>query len=141
MKKKIISNSVHETLLIAEKLGNNIKEKSLITLRGDLGAGKTVFTKGIASGLGIKQDITSPTFSLMEIYEGKPNLYHFDLYRIESINELVHLGFEEYWGIKGVSVIEWPEIALELLPDDRIDVSIVSIDEKRRIITIEYPGN
>ena len=141
MKKKIISNSVHETLLITEKLGNNIKEKSLITLRGDLGAGKTVFTKGIASGLGIKQDITSPTFSLMEIYEGKPNLYHFDLYRIESINELVHLGFEEYWGIKGVSVIEWPEIALELLPDDRIDVSIVSIDEKRRIITIEYPGN
>lgn len=140
MQKTVISNSAEETINIAEEIGRNVKEKSVITLRGDLGAGKTIFAKGIASGMGIDQEITSPTFSLMEIYKGNPDLYHFDLYRIENINELINLGFEEYWGIIGVSVIEWPEIALDHLPERRIDIFIGFIDENRRSITIEYTG-
>ena len=140
MKKTFISNSADETISIAREIGASAKGKTVITLHGDLGAGKTIFTKGIAEGLGIKEDITSPTFSLMEIYEGNPDLYHFDLYRIENINELLNLGFEEFWGIRGVSVIEWPEIALDLLPGKRIDIFIAYINENRRTITIEYTG-
>jgi len=141
MKKTFISNSVNETIHIAREIGQNAHDRSIITLRGELGAGKTIFTKGIASGMDITQDITSPTFSLMEIYDGNPDLYHFDLYRIENLNELLNLGFEDYWGIRGVSVIEWPEIALDILPEKRIDIFISYIDENRRSITIEYTGH
>jgi tRNA threonylcarbamoyladenosine biosynthesis protein TsaE len=141
MKKSYISSSVDETISIAMEIGKNAPEKSVITLRGELGSGKTVFVKGIAAGMEITQDITSPTFSIMEIYEGSPDLYHFDLYRIETMNELLNLGFEDYWGIRGVSVIEWPDIALDILPEKRIDIFIDYIDENRRSITIEYTGH
>ena len=77
----------------------------------------------------------------MEIYEGNPSLYHFDLYRIENINEFTNLRFEEYWENNGVSVIEWPEKVLNMLPEKRIDILIEYIDENRRKITIEYTGH
>ena len=138
MKKTIISNSPEETFSFARDLGSEIQPKSIIALRGDLGSGKTIFTKGFAEGLGINEDITSPTFSLMETYEGDTVLYHFDLYRIENLNEFENLRFEDYWEGDGVSVIEWPEKAGNLLPGKRIDISIEYIDENRRKITVEY---
>jgi len=141
MKKTIISNSSDETFALGSALGEKIGRKSVVALYGDLGAGKTVFAKGIAAGLGITGDITSPTFSLMEVYEGNITLYHFDLYRIEDPNEFANLSFEEYWEGDGVSVIEWPEIAKEILPSKKINVRIEYIDENRRTITIEYPDN
>ncbi len=141
MKKTIISNSPEETFSFAENLGKNIDIPAVIALYGDLGAGKTIFTKGLAIGLGIKEDITSPTFSLMESYKGEKTLYHFDLYRIEDLNEFDNLRFEEYWEGDGVSVIEWPEKAGDLLPEKRINVFIEYIDENRREITVEYTGN
>ncbi len=139
MKKTIISNSAEETFHFAREFGREIKKNSVVTLRGDLGTGKTIFTKGIAEGLGIKEEITSPTFSLMETYENDIPLHHFDLYRIENLNEFDNLRFEEYWDGDGVSVIEWPEKAGSLLPEKRIDVIIEYIDENRRRITVEYP--
>jgi len=141
MKNTIISNSPEETFSLAENLGKNIDTPSVIALYGDLGAGKTIFTKGLAIGLGIEEDITSPTFSLMESYQGEKTLYHFDLYRIENLNEFDNLRFEEYWEGDGVSVIEWPEKAGDLLPEKRINVFIEYIDENRREITVEYTGN
>ncbi len=141
MKKTFISNSETETFSFARKFAGDIRRSTVIALRGDLGSGKTIFTKGLAQGLGITEDITSPTFSLMEIYEGDINLYHFDLYRIENLNEFDNLRFEEYWEGDGVSIIEWPEKAEDLLPGKRIDIIIEYIDEFRREITIEYTGD
>jgi len=141
MKKTIISNSPEETFSLAEDLGKKINAPIVIALSGDLGSGKTIFTKGLAAGLGIEEDITSPTFSLMESYQGEKTLYHFDLYRIENLNEFDNLRFEEYWEGDGVSVIEWPEKAGDLLPEKRINVFIEYIDENRREITVEYTDN
>ncbi len=141
MKETITSNSPEETFLFAEELGRRISNSSVIALYGDLGAGKTIFTKGLARGLGIDEDITSPTFSLMESYEGDKPLHHFDLYRIENLNEFENLRFEEYWEGDGISVIEWPEKAGDLLPENRINVFIEYIDEIRREITVEYTCN
>lgn len=140
MNKTFISNSQEETYSFAKEFIRDIPAGSVIALRGDLGSGKTVFTKGIADGLGIKDDVTSPTFSLMETYEADIPLHHFDLYRIENINEFTNLKFEEYWYGDGISVIEWPEKAEEILPARRIDIIIEYIDECRRGITVEYTG-
>ena len=148
MKKIIISNSSDETFALGKKLSEKIQKKSIVAIYGNLGAGKTIFAKGIAAGLGIVDDITSPTFSLMEVYEGNITLYHFDLYRINDPNEFTNLSFEEYWEGDGVSVIEWAEIAENILPKKRINVYIEYMDENInenieniRKITIEYPDN
>jgi tRNA threonylcarbamoyladenosine biosynthesis protein TsaE len=141
MKKVLITNSPEETFLLAESIGRETPAGYVITLKGELGTGKTIFAKGIANGMGIIDDVTSPTFSLMEIHDGEPPLFHFDLYRIEDISEFRNLGFEEYWGNRGVSVIEWPEKVLDLLPYKRTDILIEYIDENRRRITVEYTGN
>ncbi|HNX25472.1 MAG TPA: tRNA (adenosine(37)-N6)-threonylcarbamoyltransferase complex ATPase subunit type 1 TsaE [Spirochaetota bacterium] len=140
MNKTFISNSAEDTFSFAREFIKKISGKTVIALRGDLGSGKTIFTKGIADGLGIKEDITSPTFSLMETYEADIPLHHFDLYRIENINEFANLRFEEYWESEGISVIEWPEKAEGLLPEKRIDITIEYIDENRRKINVEYTG-
>ena len=141
MKNTIISNSSDETFSFASELGKNLQKKSIVALYGNLGAGKTIFAKGLAAGLGIVDDITSPTFSLLEVYEGDITLYHFDLYRIDDRDEFLNLSFEEYWEGDGVSVIEWPEIAENILPKKRINVNIEYIDENIRRITVEYPDN
>lgn len=135
-----ISQSPEETFETAARLASRLKRGDIVALNGDLGAGKTVFAKGIASGLGITDELTSPTFNIMEVYDAGIPLYHFDLYRIENINEFAQLRFEEYWEGDGVSVIEWPEKCGDLLPERRIDVNIGYIDENRRRITIEYTG-
>lgn len=141
MKQVIESRSCGETLEIAEKIGSMASRGDIITLSGDLGTGKTVFARGIASGLGIEEYITSPTFSLMEVHDGNMPLYHFDLYRIEKPSELDELFFEEYWEGDGVSVIEWPERAAGRLPDRVISVTLEYTGPESRRITIEHPDD
>jgi tRNA threonylcarbamoyladenosine biosynthesis protein TsaE len=132
---------MEETLDLAEELGRNAAPGSIFALIGDLGAGKTILAKGIARGLGISDEITSPTFTLMEIYEGPVPLYHFDLYRINRTEELDQLFFEEYWEGDGVSIIEWADRALDRLPASRTTITIEYLNETSRSIAIEHPGD
>ncbi len=139
--KTIITNSPEETMKLAKDMGKELKPGAVITLSGELGAGKTLFTKGIARGMGIDEEITSPSFSLLEIHEGDLTLYHFDLYRIEFPDELEELYFEEYWEGEGVSIIEWPERAHEILPEKRTEICIEYMNSNSRRITIEHLDN
>ncbi len=141
MKKQLITTSSDENFLLGERLGHDLKKGDIVALTGDLGAGKTIIAKGIARGMGIADDITSPTFTLMEIYDGCIPLYHFDLYRIENEMELDLLYFEEYWEGNGVSVIEWAERAGNRLPDKTNHIYIEYMNEVSRRIVIEYPDN
>ncbi len=137
----MISHSMEETLALAEQLGKEAVRGAVFALVGDLGAGKTIIAKGIARGMGITDEITSPTFTLMEVYEGPLPLYHFDLYRINREEELDQLFFEEYWEDDGISVIEWADRAPGRLPETRITILVEYLDETSRSITIEYPGD
>ncbi|MCU0846960.1 MAG: tRNA (adenosine(37)-N6)-threonylcarbamoyltransferase complex ATPase subunit type 1 TsaE [Spirochaetes bacterium] len=140
--KRIFSSHTHEkTFEIAKNLGKTAGKGDIFALYGDLGSGKTVMAKGIASGMGIKEEVTSPTFNLLEVYDGRLTLYHFDLYRIESEKELDMLFFEEYWEGDGVSVIEWAERAGTRLPERIIRVGLEYVDETTRRISIEYPDD
>lgn len=141
MIRNVISRSVEDTLAIAEELGRNSGPGTVFALIGDLGTGKTIIAKGIAKGLGITDDITSPTFTLLEIYEGVIPFYHFDLYRINSDIELDQLDFESYWEDDGVSVIEWADRAPGRLPACHVRIHIEYKNESDRSITIEYPGD
>ena len=138
------SHSAEDT----EKIGCELAKKALpgdiYCLSGELGAGKTVFAKGFAKGLGITARVTSPTFTILNEYGGgKVNLYHFDLYRLESPEELVGIGFEEYLFGEGVTLIEWPEKAGNLLPAHavhiKIETSFIENPDYRRF-TVERGG-
>ncbi len=135
---KYITDSADETLKLGEKFGKNLKPGQVVALIGDLGSGKTVFTKGIAKGLGIKDHlhVNSPSFVIIKKYEGSPPLYHFDLYRLDSVRDLDTVGHEEYFYSKGISVIEWADRALEALPDKYITVKFRHSGETRREIKI-----
>lgn len=141
MKKEIYTHSEQETLQWAENFAKSLEKGAVVALSGELGSGKTIIAKGIARGVGIDDDITSPTFTLLEVYGGAIPLYHFDLYRIESAAEFTCLGFEEYWEGDGISVVEWAERAKGLLPECAIQVTIEYITATQRKITIEYPCN
>ena len=112
--KRVETTTAEETLALGIQLGGTVKQGDVIALYGGLGAGKTVLAKGIAQGLDIKEDVTSPTFTLLRQYTGRLILCHFDLYRIEDEQELEHIGFYDYLGGDNVCVIEWPENASEL---------------------------
>jgi tRNA threonylcarbamoyladenosine biosynthesis protein TsaE len=140
MEKVTVSSSEAETLALAESLGRNARAGDVFALYGDLGTGKTVIARGIARGLGIPDDITSPTFTLLDIYDGgRLTLYHFDLYRVENELELDYLGFEEYWEGEGVSVIEWAGRAESRLPERSIKIRLEYAGGPGRGIRIEYP--
>jgi len=141
MKKKIESHSTSETFNLAKELAQKAKNGTIFALTGDLGSGKTIFAKGVAQALNIKEDITSPTFNLLEIYEGSKKFYHFDLYRIENEIEFDNLFFEEYWEDDGISVIEWAERAKNRITGNIIKITFEYIDESSRRITIEHPGH
>ncbi len=141
MTDQFISHSEEETRAFAERLGRSARPGAVFAVTGGLGAGKTIMAKGIAKGMGIDEEITSPTFTLLEIYEGDPPLYHFDLYRIERSEELDSLFFEEYWEGEGVSVIEWADRASGRLPRDRTVIMIERTGDTSRRITIERPGD
>ena len=134
-----ITNSQEETFDVGYELGKKAKKGDIFGLIGDLGTGKTILAKGIAKGLGINEEITSPTFTLLEVYEAAIPLYHFDLYRISDDSELENLFFEEYWYGDGVSVIEWAERAMKRLPNDIFIIRLEYTGKNRRKIIIEHP--
>ncbi|MDO6355852.1 tRNA (adenosine(37)-N6)-threonylcarbamoyltransferase complex ATPase subunit type 1 TsaE [Caloramator sp. CAR-1] len=133
---KVKSNSQEMTFEIGLKIAKLLKKGDVISLNGDLGAGKTHLVKGIAKGLEVHEDITSPTFTIVNEYDGKMPLYHFDVYRISDISELYEIGFEEYIYGEGVSVIEWGNLVEELLPDYTIKINIRILDDNTREIEI-----
>lgn len=141
--KKFITNSTEETVNVGYKLGRLLNKGDIITLTGDLGAGKTAFTGGIAAGLGIKGYITSPTFTIVNEYEGELPLYHFDVYRIADPDEMFEIGFEEYLEGSGIVVIEWADMVKSLLPSEFIGVDIKKDEitgEDARIVTFNFIG-
>lgn len=133
--KKLEINSLEEMEDFGYKLGCLFEGGEVVTLNGDLGAGKTTLTKSIARGLGIEEHITSPTFTIVNEYEGRLKLYHFDVYRLESPDEMYDLGYEEYFYSDGVSVVEWAEIVYQTLPEEKLEIYIYrgEGDEQRTI--------
>lgn len=137
--KIIISNSPEETKEVAKKFAKSLTSGTIVLLTGDLGAGKTVFAKGFAEGLGVRDEVTSPTFTIMNIYDNKMN--HFDLYRLESIEEFLGIGAEEELYSDKISLVEWPEkVGLDFFPSEAVVVSILKRDEKIREIKISLNG-
>ena len=134
-----ISNSAEETLRIGESLAKKLKRGDCVAMTGDLGAGKTVLTKGIAKGLGVKnaQYVNSPTFVIIKQYKGKIPLYHFDLYRLDHPGALDSENFEEYFYGQGVTVVEWAERVSGLLPKRRWEVTLKVAGENKRRISIK----
>lgn len=136
--KKFVTHSADETENFALNFAKTLSGGMVVELIGDLGAGKTVFAKGFAKGLGIGQPITSPTFALLNTYEGKFLLNHFDLYRIEDMDELYVLGFEDIFNDSlAISLIEWPQIAESLLPKERFRITINKLSDNDREIIVE----
>lgn len=139
---KIILNGLDETSEFGIKLGSLLGPGDVVCLNGELGAGKTTLTKSIGLGLGVDDYITSPTFSLINEYQGKYPVYHFDVYRLENTEELYDLGFDEYFYGRGVSIIEWAEKIEDFLPEERIVLDIENIDNNHiRNIKITIFGN
>mgnify|MGYP000243711625 FL=1 len=123
--------SENETFQVGKALGDKAEKGQIYTLTGDLGVGKTVFTKGLAEGLGITEPISSPTFTIVQIYEnGKLPLYHFDVYRIGDVEEMEEIGYEDYFYGDGVCLIEWANLIGEILPEGIIPVTIEKDLEK-----------
>nr|MBQ3462299.1 tRNA (adenosine(37)-N6)-threonylcarbamoyltransferase complex ATPase subunit type 1 TsaE [Clostridia bacterium] len=127
---KYISNSYDETLTIASEFAKTLGEGDVLCMYGDLGAGKTAFVQGLAKGLDIDEPITSPTFTIVNEYEGTLPLYHFDVYRIADSDEMYEVGFDEYVYGEGVSVIEWCELIEDILPEKRYNITITKNYEK-----------
>ena len=135
---KHITHSAEETIAFAEKIGALLKCGDVIAYKGGLGAGKTTFTRGLAAGLGLADEVISPTFALVNEYRGKDiTLSHFDMYRIESLSDLEATGFYDYPLEDSVFAIEWSENIIEALPANTIFISIAYIDEDTREILIE----
>ncbi|WP_102028728.1 tRNA (adenosine(37)-N6)-threonylcarbamoyltransferase complex ATPase subunit type 1 TsaE [Salirhabdus sp. Marseille-P4669] len=134
----IHTNSPEETMAFAEKLATYLKPGNVLTLEGDLGAGKTTFTKGLAKGLKIKRTVNSPTFTIVKEYEGIYPLYHIDAYRLENSEE--DIGFEDYFAGDGVTVVEWATYISDFLPDTLLNVSITYESENARKIQLMPQG-
>ncbi|NSJ15948.1 tRNA (adenosine(37)-N6)-threonylcarbamoyltransferase complex ATPase subunit type 1 TsaE [[Clostridium] scindens] len=139
----IESNCEKETYELGCRLGQEARAGQVYTLVGDLGVGKTVFTKGLAAGLGIEEPVSSPTFTIVQVYEeGSLPFYHFDVYRIGDVEEMDEVGFEDYVYGEGVSLIEWANLIEEILPQHYTEVKIEKDLEKgfdyRRISICEY---
>jgi tRNA threonylcarbamoyladenosine biosynthesis protein TsaE len=136
---KYISDSEEMTTYLGYRLGKLLKPDSIICLNGDLAAGKTTFTKGIGKALGVKRVINSPTFTLLKIYEGDLTLYHIDAYRLAEND--ADLGFDEYFDLGGVTVIEWYEYLKHILPKDYLEISFRLIDDRTRVINFIPHGD
>ena len=133
----IATKNYKETILLGERIGRSLKPDDIVALSGCLGAGKTTLIQGIAKGLGVENWVTSPTFTLINEFEGKLNLYHIDLYRIENIDDAEDLAIEEYFTKGGVTVIEWAEKIDSILPEKTIRIGIKIVSENERSIDIK----
>ncbi|CUT00710.1 tRNA (adenosine(37)-N6)-threonylcarbamoyltransferase complex ATPase subunit type 1 TsaE [Candidatus Chrysopegis kryptomonas] len=129
---KFISNSEDETIQIAIKFSELLKPGDVVALYGELGSGKTRFVQGVCKGLGVSETVNSPTFIIMNKYEGRLTVYHFDFYRVNSIDEIIDLGFREFVYNDAVSLIEWAEVAYEILPEKRYEVYLRFTDEENK---------
>lgn len=133
------TKSAEETMSFAEKLGSHLQKGDVLTLAGDLGAGKTTFTKGLAKGLGVTRTVNSPTFTIIKEYSGRLPLYHMDVYRLEDSDE--DLGFEEYFSGDGVCVVEWAVFIEDYLPEERLELVISHKGDDEREIQLRPIGN
>ncbi|ANU15125.1 ATPase YjeE, predicted to have essential role in cell wall biosynthesis [Planococcus halocryophilus Or1] len=131
-------NSPEETESFAIDLAERLEPGDLLTLEGDLGAGKTTFTKGLAKGLGIQRMVNSPTFTILKQYSGRLELNHFDVYRLENSDE--DIGFDEFFNSEAVSVVEWARFIEEYLPKERLEITINRQSEQGRKMTLNPIG-
>lgn len=134
---RVITHSAQETIDFAKTIGEKLRGGDIIAYQGGLGAGKTTFTRGLAIGMGLPDDVTSPTFALVNEYRGKTNLYHFDMYRIMSSESLETTGFYDYMNDDNVLAVEWSENIEDALPDNTIIITLERIDDETRKITVD----
>lgn len=136
-----VSNSENETIGFGLNLAKKLKDKDVVCIYGDLGAGKTCLVKGIVEGLGISDEyVRSPTFAIINKYSAETPVYHLDFYRVESAQEIGQLGIEEFSGREGITLIEWPEKALKHLPQNRWEIKIDILGENKRGLKTTCPG-
>ena len=140
--KVFASRSPLETIEVGIKIGKTLQQGDVVLLSGDLGAGKTEMARGIATGLGSEDPVTSPTYALMNQYRAGLPIYHFDLYRLKNVAELEQLGFEEFAGSgKGVTIVEWPDEFIKCMPDDYIRIFLKrNGPEDERTVSLEAVG-
>ena len=139
LKYKLNSDSPERTDKIGMAIGRQLKGKDIICLMGELGAGKTTLIKGIARGAGVKENVSSPSFKLINEYEGTVPFYHFDLYRLGGINDIRELGYREYFYGGGITVVEWAEKLKLLLPEERMEIYLTYVDDSTREMEIRSP--
>jgi tRNA threonylcarbamoyladenosine biosynthesis protein TsaE len=139
----VVSHSVEETAAIGESLGKLLRPGDFIALAGDLGAGKTHFTQGVARGLGVSPDIcvASPSYTLLNEYTGRIPLYHFDLYRLDGDGDIRDLGFDEYFSGRGVCVVEWADRLVSELPEEYLRIEFILTGDTERRMEISWNGS
>ena len=140
---EIVSNSEEDTINLAEKIAKQLKKGDIIVLSGELGSGKTKFTEGILKYFNLQEEISSPTFTIVNEYNSeKFNIYHFDVYRISDIDEFLEIGGDEYFE-KGISIIEWGEMIENILPNNYMKISFYRNNQNinKRILKIEFFGD
>lgn len=137
---QFLSHSTQETEAIGEELAQKLRGGDVLAFTGSLGMGKTAFTRGLARGLGCRGRVTSPTFTIVNEYEGKTPLFHFDMYRLGSSDELFDIGWDDYLARGGVCAVEWSERVFDALPEDTIFVDIARTDEHEDWRTITVTG-
>ena len=138
---RVVSRSTDETLELAGTVGDLLRAGDVVSLVGDLGAGKTVFARGVARALGVTEPVVSPSFTIVREYDGRMPLVHVDVYRIDSVQELYDLGFEELVRDDAVTLVEWGDMIDGLLPADRLDVRLAPGDtDDERVVEIEGHG-
>ncbi len=136
---EILSKSERETEIAGKRLAEYLRPGMVVALFGNLGMGKTAFVRGIAEGLGITNRVNSPTFTIVNEYDGAVPLFHFDMYRLSSANELFEIGWDDYLERGGVCVVEWSEKVTGAFPEDTIKVLISRVGDNQRNITIIFP--
>lgn len=139
--RSLTSHSPQETKAIAGKLTVLLEKGDIVSLTGDLGAGKTCFVQGLAQAMNLDFNITSPTFTLIKEYTGPLPLYHFDVYRLSSTQELVEIGYEEYFFDSGITVVEWGDKVAPLFPEDFLEIEFHRLKGNNRKLIIKPYGN
>ena len=133
------THSAAETRAFGERLAAELRPGDVVLLEGDLGAGKSELARGVARGLGVTETVTSPSFTILNVYEsGRVPLYHFDWYRLESAEELFEMGMDEYLGGDGIALVEWPGRCPEALPEKCLRIAIEQTGETERRITMSH---
>ncbi len=139
-KLEILTGSPDETQKLGRTIGTIALEGDVVLLHGDLGAGKTCITQGIAEGLGVKEPVRSPTFMLVNEYQGRLKLYHADFHRLDNLNEIWDLGIDEYISGNGLFVVEWAEKGIDVFPEEHLVIKIINVDENQRKFLISSKG-